>query len=92
MIVPSCESRGASQQARLKWQCRRGLRELDLLLEFFLEQRYQTLSAADQDSFQRLLDCPNEDLMAWLMEGASPQDEQLAEIVRQVRDARLRDP
>ncbi len=80
-----------SQQARLKWQCRRGMRELDLLLEGFLEQRYQTLSPTDRESFVRLLDCPNEDLMAWLMEGGAPQDEQLAEIVRQIRDARAGD-
>lgn len=75
-----------TEQARLKWHCRRGMRELDLLLEGFLEHRYQALSPADRDSFARLLDCPNEDLMDWLMEGGSPQDEQLAEIVRQIRD------
>ncbi len=75
----------------MKWQCRRGMRELDLLLEAFLEHRYQTLSPIARDSFARLLDCPNEELMAWLIEGASPQDEQLAGIVRQIRDGRMRD-
>jgi succinate dehydrogenase flavin-adding protein (antitoxin of CptAB toxin-antitoxin module) len=67
------------------------MRELDLLLEAFLEHRYQTLSPVARDGFARLLDCANEDLMAWLIEGGSPQDEQLAEIVRQIRDARTRD-
>jgi antitoxin CptB len=61
------------------------MRELDLLLEGFLEQRYEALSAADRDGFERLLECPNEDLMDWLMEGRSPEDEQLAGIVRQIR-------
>jgi len=74
------------EQARLKWHCRRGMRELDLLLEGFLEHRYQGLSPVDRDGFARLLDCPNENLMDWLMEGGIPQDEQLAEIVRQIRD------
>jgi len=62
------------------------MRELDLLLEGFLEHRFQTLSPADRDSFERLLDCPNQDLMDWLMEAGTPQDEQLAKVVRQIRE------
>ena len=77
-----------TQQARLKWQCRRGMRELDLLLEAFLEHAYQRLSSADQEGFQRLLERPNEDLMAWLMDGVSPSDEGLDRIVRQIRETR----
>ena len=75
-----------TEQARLKWQCRRGMRELDLLLEAFLEHRYETLSPASRAVFVRLLDCPNEDLVAWLIEGDSPPDEQLETIVGQIRD------
>ena len=74
-----------TQLAKLKWHCRRGMRELDLLLEEFLEQRFEALSAADRDAFERLLDCRNEDLMDWLMEGGTPEDEQLASLVRQIR-------
>lgn len=74
-----------TEKARLKWHCRRGMRELDLLLEGFLEHRYDALSPAGQSSFGRLLDSPNEDLMSWLVGGGRPQDEQLAEIVEQIR-------
>ena len=80
-----------TEQARLKWQCRRGMRELDLILEAFLERRYETLSPAFRTAFARLLECPNEDLLAWLIEGGSPQDEQLAIIVGQIRDEGMRD-
>jgi succinate dehydrogenase flavin-adding protein (antitoxin of CptAB toxin-antitoxin module) len=62
------------------------MRELDLLLEGFLEHRYRALPPVDRESFARLLDCSNEDLMDWLMEGGSPQDAQLAEVVRQIRN------
>ncbi len=72
-----------TQKARLKWQCRRGMRELDLLLEGFLEDNYEALDAAGHESFERLLDCRNEDLMNWLIEGDSPQDEQLAKMLGQ---------
>ncbi|WP_089723985.1 succinate dehydrogenase assembly factor 2 [Candidatus Thiosymbion oneisti] len=75
--------------AKLKWYCRRGMRELDLLLEGFLENRYEALSATDRVSFERLLDCSNEDLMAWLIDGDSPRDEQLAGIVNWIRTRHL---
>ena len=75
-----------TQRAKLKWHCRRGLRELDLLLEGFLEHRFETLSIAGREDFERLLDCSNEDLMDWLMEGGTPRDDQLANIVRQIRE------
>lgn len=74
-----------TQRAKLKWHCRRGMRELDLLLEDFLEHRFEALPPTEQDAFARLLDCRNEDLMDWLMEGGDPQNEQLAGIVRQIR-------
>jgi len=61
------------------------MRELDLLLEGFLTDRYETLSATDRTSFERLLDCRNEDLMAWLINGGSPEDERLAGIVDRIR-------
>ena len=80
-----------TEKARLKWQCRRGMRELDLLLEEFLENRYEKLSPSARDIFSRLLDCPNEDLMKWLVEGGSPQDEQLAGIVEQIRERTIPD-
>ena len=75
-----------TRKAKLKWHCRRGMRELDLLLEGFLEDHYEALDPADRDSFERLLDCRNEDLMDWLVDGKSPQDEQLAEILGQIRE------
>jgi antitoxin CptB len=76
-----------THKAKLKWHCRRGMRELDLLLDEFLENRYQTLSATERHSFGRLLDCSNEDLVDWIMGGGSPQDERLAEIVSRIRVA-----
>jgi len=75
-----------TQKARLMWHCRRGMRELDLLLEAFLAERFDALPPAEREAFARLLDCPNEDLMDWLMEGREPRDAQLARMVRKVRE------
>jgi len=57
---------------RLRWQCRRGLLELDLLFVRFLEQRYSALSAAEQGDFQRLLAQPDQTLLAWIQGQQEP--------------------
>ena len=57
---------------RLRWQCRRGLLELDLLFVRFLEQRYSALSEAEQGAFQRLLEQPDQTLLAWLQGQQEP--------------------
>ncbi len=76
-----------SLKAKLKWHCRRGMRELDLLLEAFLEQMYDALPPAGRNAFERLLDCRNQDLMAWLIEGKPAADAGLAAVVAAIRSS-----
>ena len=40
---------------RLKWLCRRGMKELDLLMESYLQQDYPQASNARQAAFEKLL-------------------------------------
>ena len=70
---------------RLRWQCRRGLLELDLLLGWFVERHYGTLSATEQDAFCRLLGQPDQALFAWIQGQETPPDELkcIVEILRQ---------
>ena len=70
---------------RMRWAARRGMLELDLVLEPFVTARYVQLGAADRLSFQRLMQCEDQDLFAWLLHRAEPDDEELAAIVRQIR-------
>ncbi len=44
---------------RLRWRCRRGLLELDIVLERFVERRYADLDAAQRSAFDALLDMPD---------------------------------
>lgn len=50
--------------AKLRWQCRRGTRELDLLLTNYLETSYINASPADQRRFLDILDLEDSVLMA----------------------------
>jgi len=57
---------------RLRWQCRRGLLELDLLFVYFLEQRFSTLSMEEQGAFRRLLKQPDQTLLGWFQGQQEP--------------------
>ena len=60
--------------ARLRWRCRRGTREMDLLLLRFLERGYPRLSAGDQSLFEALLNEADPDLYAWITGKAEPDN------------------
>ncbi len=62
----------APAAARLRWRCRRGSRELDLLLQGFLERGYPALSPQDQDRFRDLLEENDPDIYAWVIGRAAP--------------------
>jgi antitoxin CptB len=74
-------------QRRLLWRCRRGMKELDLLLESFLLGPYAHAPAADRLAFERLLELPDPELADRLLGSGGPEDGALATIVRRVRDA-----
>nr|VFJ89359.1 MAG: Flavinator of succinate dehydrogenase [Candidatus Kentron sp. H]VFJ91148.1 MAG: Flavinator of succinate dehydrogenase [Candidatus Kentron sp. H]VFJ97470.1 MAG: Flavinator of succinate dehydrogenase [Candidatus Kentron sp. H] len=61
------------------------MRELDLLLERFLESCYDTLTDADKEGFSQFLEEPNERLMAWLLEGTDPADAKYKALVGRIR-------
>jgi antitoxin CptB len=70
---------------RLRWQCRRGMRELDLLLLRFLDTGYAGLDADAARAFARLLDCPDALLLEWLLGRQRPSDKEVADVVLRIR-------
>ncbi|MGD2138394.1 MAG: succinate dehydrogenase assembly factor 2 [Gammaproteobacteria bacterium] len=72
---------------RLAWQCRRGMRELDELLNGFLQGRYESLDEAGRISFGKLLEYPDAVLLEMLMGRMTPADRDVADIVREIRHA-----
>ncbi|KDE39571.1 MAG: succinate dehydrogenase assembly factor 2 [Nitrincola lacisaponensis] len=67
---------------RLAWQCRRGMLELDILLEPFAKEAFRGLAFEDQQRFVKLLSCEDQDLFVWFMEREQPEDPDLQRIVR----------
>ncbi len=56
----------------LRWQCRRGMLELDAWLARFLETGYGRLGEAGQSVFAKLLREADADLYAWLTDRRPP--------------------
>jgi antitoxin CptB len=70
---------------RLRWQCRRGMLELDLLLEGFLDQGYDALSDEQKTLFVRVLNTEDQLLLDWLMGYVVPSDAQIRQMVERMR-------
>jgi len=78
------ESVGAElDRRRLVWRCRRGMKELDVLLEHYVRTQGQTC-AADRLAFEQLLELPDPLLAGYLLGHDTPQDPELARLVRQI--------
>jgi antitoxin CptB len=72
---------------RLRWQCRRGMLELDLLLNRFLDRGYDALDPAGRSAFIRLLGYEDQILQDWLIGHAVPAEPALSALVVKIRTA-----
>jgi antitoxin CptB len=71
---------------RLLWASRRGMLELDLVLQPFLENHYANLKQADKERFWKLLEAEDQDLFVWFMRREDPADKDLLQIVQIIRE------
>jgi len=69
-------------KARLRWACRRGMLELDVLFMPFVEEAYEYLSTKEQAIFERLLTCQDPELFAWFMGHEECKDQELNAMVQ----------
>ena len=67
----------ARDLSRLKWRCRRGLLENDLLIERFFARHESTLTQAQARGLQVLTDLPDNDLLDLLLARTEPSGDLL---------------
>ena len=82
----------STELARLRWRCRRGLHELDGVLESFARTELATLDAADLARFERILDLPDPDLVAYLLGRSVPAEPDIARLVERIRSSHRPSP
>ena len=72
---------------RLRWRCRRGLLENDLILARFLDARGETMTENEVAALDRLLDLADNDLWDLLSGRAEPADASVVPLLRVLRAA-----
>ena len=75
----------SADAARLRWRCRRGMRELDQLLSGWLDARYPHADASAQRAFAELLEEPDPQLWDWLSGREAPPRGDWQSIVDEIR-------
>ena len=53
--------------AKIRWQCRRGMLELDYILNHFLDSGLNDFDTDELNSLQQFLENQDPDLFAWFM-------------------------
>jgi antitoxin CptB len=76
---------GSMQNNQIRWQCRRGMLELDLILLKYFDGCFEKLVETDQQLFTQFLREPDQTLYRWLMGQNCPDDPQLAILVQNIR-------
>ncbi|MDH3763815.1 MAG: succinate dehydrogenase assembly factor 2 [Gammaproteobacteria bacterium] len=74
-----------TELSRLRWLCRRGMKELDLVMSGYLERYYLAASNEDQALFRALLDMPDPDLFGLLLGHSESDDPELERFIKILR-------
>lgn len=75
----------AEELRRLRWRCRRGMLELDILLQRFLDQGYTRLDEHQRQAFNDLLELPDNTLLAYLNKQEQPEDARLLDLLTAIQ-------
>ena len=69
---------------RLRWRCRRGMRELDVLLERYLRDRWPTAPAERRAAFRAFLELPDPEIAALCLRGSVTGVTEFADLVAEI--------
>ena len=71
--------------SKVQWRCKRGMLELDLMLQSFCTSIYPDLSLEKQQLFEHLLECEDQDLQRWLVGTEPALDPKLQDLILVIR-------
>jgi len=72
---------------RARWRCRRGLLELDIVLQRFMDKHYPQLSETELQQLATLLDLSDNDLWDMITTRKEPEDASLWPVLRLLQAA-----
>jgi len=74
-----------AQAARLRWRCRRGMRELDVMLTRYLDRVWPTASSAERAAFEQLIEMQDPELFGYLVGRTVPAEESQLAVINCIR-------
>ena len=80
-------SAAAIEYAELKWRCRRGMLELDILLNTYLDRSYTTMSRQQGAIFSRVLNYPDQVLLDLLLGNMQSSDADVNSLIIEIQDS-----
>ena len=78
----------SDKKARLLWRCRRGIKEMDIILQEFINISYDQLNDEDKNAFSKLLDEQDLDILNWIIGKDKPANDRLANIINIIKTSR----
>jgi antitoxin CptB len=76
-------------RSRLLWRCRRGTKEMDVLLQKYLDQEYDALSAEQQALFEQFLEEQDPDIYAWITNAGTPDNHSYLPLIKQLQNIHI---
>jgi antitoxin CptB len=72
------------RHSKLKWHCRRGMRELDVLLERYLAREYEKAPPTQQAAFETLLSLQDPEILELLTGRVVTDNAGLRDVVKRL--------
>lgn len=76
-----------SELSKIKWRCRRGMRELDVVLNNYVEKSYVDASPEEQQAFKELLDQEDDIFYQLLLGNRDAETDGQSELLKKLRVA-----
>ena len=84
--IDNKEAKNQVESRRLAWRCRRGLLELDIVLQRFVAEYYEGLSVAELSAFDTMLALPDNDFWALVSsENAQPINLETLAVINKIK-------
>lgn len=71
--------------SRIRWDCRRGMLELDIVLARFMEQNFERLAPQEVEAFKDLLAYSDPDLWALIQSDTTGADDNVKKVLLMLR-------
>jgi|TARA_B100001758_G_C18403956_1_gene610796 antitoxin CptB len=78
----------SEKKSRILWRCRRGIKEMDIVLQDFIKDSYDELNNENKSAFSKLLEEQDLDILNWVLGKDKPEDKTLIEIIKKIRSSR----